>query len=77
MSWSVTLSGYAPVRARRPKSSWLPIVIWSQKRGAYQPVGASMHPVGCERAHDGDAKVAFKAPSSTSRLPQRFGRTAH
>jgi hypothetical protein len=47
------------------------------RSGAYQPVGASMHAVGCERAHDGDAEVAFKAPSSTSRLTQCFGRTAH
>jgi hypothetical protein len=27
------------------------------RSGAYQPVGASMHPVGCRRTHDGDAKV--------------------
>jgi hypothetical protein len=28
------------------------------RSGIYQPVGASMHAVGCERTHDGDAKSA-------------------
>ena len=28
------------------------------RSGAYQPVGASMHAVGCEHTHDGDAKSA-------------------
>jgi hypothetical protein len=47
------------------------------RSGAYQPVGASMHAVGCERTHDGDAKSAEPAggnglSSDSTRHPSRM-----
>jgi hypothetical protein len=46
------------------------------RSGVYQPVGASMHAVGCKRSHDGDAKSAEPEgrndlSSATLRNPQR------